>query len=258
MRVLNNGDHGLDVQHLQSAINRRLESRSSADHKVKVDGSFGPATRKALVTACYLLGMEMDKIDGIKHGSINTAEQTFVRNPGKRSDAEKDRGQLRVKKVRAARKKAEAVAAKASAHRKEIVSAAKLAAANYRKNPGAYHYLAGGIANTIFLHPTPSNWRSDCSQFAASVYKEAGLPSPASPLAHQWASTFSIVKSPHARITKNPKPGDLGMYGSTTAPHHVEVYIGEPGCKFIGHGSPPIDSLTPGNPDYYVTLDFLD
>jgi hypothetical protein len=129
------------------------------------------------------------------------------------------------------------------------------AAANYRQNPRAYHYLAGGVANLIFLRPSPRNYRSDCSQFAASVYKAAGLPSPAS-VPHEWASTYTMVKSPHAKVTtrEHRKPGDLGMYGSLSAPHHVEIWCGN---KFIGHGSPPIDSLTPGEPDYYLTFDFL-
>jgi hypothetical protein len=89
----------------------------------------------------------------------------------------------------------------------------------------------------------------------ASVYKKAGLPSPAN-VAHEWASTYSMVKK--GRVTHSPRPGDLGMYGSLAAPHHVELYCGEPGQEFIGHGSPPIDSRTPGRPDYYLTYDFLD
>jgi hypothetical protein len=52
--------------------------------------------------------------------------------------------------------------------------------------------------------------------------------------------------------TDTPVPGDFGMYGSRTAPHHVEPYCALPGREFIGHGSPPIDSLTPGRPDFYL------
>jgi hypothetical protein len=52
--------------------------------------------------------------------------------------------------------------------------------------------------------------------------------------------------------TDTPVPGDFGMYGSRTAPHHVETYCALPGREFIGHGSPPIDSLTPGRPDFYL------
>lgn len=258
MRNLNHGDRGSDVRRIQRATNRRLRARSAGRLACKEDGVWGPATRKAFVAACYLLGMAGKELEGVKSPhNVGPNEQRFVLNPGKRDRGELYRGKLRVKKRRAAIKKAEARAARASSKRKRVVRLAKQAAANYRRNPRAYHYLAGGIANTAFLRPTPRNWRSDCSQFVASIYKEAGLPSPAAPLDHKWASTFSMVKSPRMRVTRHPEPGDLGMYGSRSAPHHVELYIGEPGCKFIGHGSPPIDSLTPGNPDYYITFDFL-
>jgi hypothetical protein len=55
------------------------------------------------------------------------------------------------------------------------------------------------------------------------------------------------------RITAHPRPGDLGMYGPFNATHHVELYCGAPGQEFIGHGSPPIDSRTPGRRDFYLT-----
>jgi hypothetical protein len=256
LKTIHAGDKGENVKSLQRAVNRRLKARSAPNHMVKVDGQFGPKSRSALCYAAYLLGADKATVDGMRRGTISPEEQTFVRNPGKRDKAEISRGRKRVAAHRKAVQKAKAAADKAGAKRKRIVAEAKKAAANYRKNPGAYHYLAGGAANTVYLKPTPRSWRSDCSQFAAAVYKGAGLPSPAAPLDHQWASTFSIVKSPHARFISRAgrKPGDLGMYGSHQAPHHVEVWCGD---GFIGHGSPPIDSLTPGEPDYYVTFDFL-
>jgi hypothetical protein len=192
----------------------------------------------------------------MRHGSINADEISFVRHPAKRSSAEKSRGKKRVAAHRAALIKQRAEVSKANDKRKRIVAELEKAAANYRKNPGAYHYLAGGMANLIYLSPSPRNFRSDCSQFQAAAWNGAGVESPAAPLAHQWASTFSMVKSPHARVISRAqrKPGDLGMYGSRSAPHHVEGWTG---VHFVGHGSPPIDSLTPGEPDYYLTFDFL-
>lgn len=264
MRNLTGPDHGDDVKRLQRAVNTRLKARSAAHHQIKVDGVFGPGTRASLAYACYLLGMNQHKIDThIKRGSISPTEQNFVIHPDRRTPAEKELGRKRVAAHRLALKKAEKKASAASLDRKKIVAAWKQAAHNYRNNPGAYHYLAGGVANTEIMKPTPLNWRSDCSMFVSSGYKDAGVASPAAPLDHQWASTSSIVRSPHARITNDPKPGDLGMYGDRSGPlasrytHHVEGYVGEPGVKFIGHGSPPIDSLTPGEPDFYVTFDFL-
>jgi cell wall-associated NlpC family hydrolase len=258
LKPIVDGSTGDEVKHLQSATRKRLNARSAGAQaqNIKVDGEFGPASRKYLRYACYLLGMDAHELNGIEKGTISEAEQLFVRQPSRRTPDQIKRGKVRVAAHRKALAKQEKERAQASNQRKRIVELAKEAAANYRKNPTAYHYLAGGVANLEFLRPTPRNYRSDCSQFVASVYKAAGVESPAAPLAHQWASTYSIVKSPHARIISaaQRKPGDLGMYGSRTAPHHVELWCGD---EFVGHGSPPIDSLTPGQPDYYVTFDFL-
>jgi cell wall-associated NlpC family hydrolase len=258
MRSLHKGDSGEDVGKLQRAINKRLTARSAARQKIVVDNDYGDATHNALRYAGYLTGMDTEQLHEIdKHSGLTEEQQNYILHPGRRTPDQIKRGKIRVAAHRKALEKQLKEEASASNARKRIVNEARRAAANYREHPGAYHYLAGGVANTVYLQPTPRNYRSDCSQFAASVYKGAGVQSPAAPLDWQWASTYSIVKSPHARfITKaERKPGDLGMYGSRTAPHHVEIYCGEP--EFIGHGSPPIDSLTPGQPDYYVTFDFL-
>lgn len=136
------------------------------------------------------------------------------------------------------------------ARRARIVAAAQKAAANYRRNPREYHYYAGGKPNTVIMTPTPRDWRSDCSQFAANCYRHAGVPCPGSGT-YMYSNTNTI--SAGGRLTTSPKPGDLGLYGSGRGrTHHVEVYIG--GGKHIGHGSPPIDSLTPGLPDFYLSF----
>jgi cell wall-associated NlpC family hydrolase len=188
-------------------------------------------------------------------GEIPIGVQRMIRNPGRRTDQQKALGKKRVAHMLAARKRRAAIAAQAGSARKRVVQVAQQAAANYRARPGAYHYLAGGRANAVCLEPTPSDWRSDCSQFVAAVYKEAGLPSPAT-VAHEFAATSNI--DPKGRVTTSPRPGDLAMYGTHGGfTHHVELYCGAPGQEFIGHGSAPIDSATPGRPDYYLTYDFL-
>lgn len=134
--------------------------------------------------------------------------------------------------------------------RARIVAVAEQAAANYRRNPGAYHYLAGGTPNTVIMAPTPRDYRSDCSQFAVNCYRHAGVPCPGSGT-YLYSNTDSINQG--GRVTTSPKPGDLGMYGSRGgSTHHVEVYVG--GGKHIGHGSSPIDSLIPGLPNFYLTF----
>ena len=257
LRVLKHGGHGDAVRALQAATNRRLRSRDLESLVVKEDGVLRKTTLVAVRKAAWALGALQQTCDAITNDrEISVGVQRMIRNPGRRTDEQRARGKSRIAKMRAARERREREAKSASGKRKAICREAKKAAANYRANPGAYHYLAGGVANTEYLKPTPRTWRSDCSQFAAAVYKAAGCPSPAN-VDYQWASTFSMVKSPHARFTSTPKPGCLGMYGTRAAPHHVEIYIGEPGQEFIGHGTAPIDSKTPGRPDYYLDFDFL-
>jgi hypothetical protein len=257
MQVLKLGARGEEVRTLQVATNRRLRSRELASLVVEEDGVLRHATLAAVRKAAWALGALPPTYDAItSNGEVGIGVQRLIRNPGRRTPEQQQRGKVRIARMRAARKRREREAHSASAMRKAICREAKKAAENYRKNPGAYHYLAGGVANTEYLKPTPTSWRSDCSQFAAAVYKAAGCPSPAS-VDYQWASTYTMVKSPHAKVTMTPKPGCLGMYGTKTSPHHVEIYIGEPGQEFIGHGSPPIDSMTPGRPDYYLDFDFL-
>lgn len=256
MRALPTGARGKDVKRLQGAIGKRARARDAPSHVPKIDGVLGSETRMDMYFVCYLLGMELEALKHLKVGPITTEEQLFVLDPSRRTNEELARARIRAKAYKQAQEKQKKRAKKMAARRRKIVALAEEAAANYRKNPRAYHYLAGGVANTVFLKPTPRGWRSDCSQFVAAIYRAAGLPSPADPLDHKWASTYSIVKSPRAKVISRAqrKPGDLGMYGSREAPYHVELWCGD---KFIGHGSQPIDSNTPGQPDYYITFDFL-
>jgi cell wall-associated NlpC family hydrolase len=255
MQVLHRGAKSDAARALQAATNRRLQRRGISDLALDEDGVVGAKTMEAVTTAAWALGAQKATIAKMDGGEIPIGVQRMIRNPGRRTEGQKALGKKRLAHMLAARKKRATVAAQAGSARKRVVELAQKAAANYRANPRAYHYLAGGKANAEFLKPTPSDWRSDCSQFVAAVYKAAGLPSPAT-VAHEFASTFSI--DPHGRVTTTPRPGDLGMYGVHGGKtHHVELYCGLPGQEFIGHGSPPIDSQTPGRPNYYLTYDFL-
>jgi len=256
LRVLHRGGRSEAARRVQVAVNRRLHYCGLDSLAVKTDGVVGPATLLAVRKAAWSLGAMKSTLDKIvSQGEVPIGVQRMILSPGKRTDRQKSLGKRRVAAMRAMRKRRVRDAGSESAKRRAICSRAKQAAANYRREPAAYHYLAGGTANTVYLRPTPRHWRSDCSQFAAAVYKDAGLPSPGD-VSYEWVNTWAIDRK--GRVTKHPKPGDLGLYGPKGNPHHVEVYIGEPGCMFIGHGSPPIDSVTPGLPSYYVTFDFLD
>jgi hypothetical protein len=252
---LRRGDSGERVRQLQAATNRRLKARGLDDYAIDEDSSLDAKAIAGVAKAAWALGAMRATLAKLDDGEVPLGVERMIRNPGRRQDGQKDRGRLRMKHMRAARKRRAQEAKTAGNKRQRVVQEAMKAAKNYRANPNAYHYLAGGQANTEYLKPTPSGWRSDCSQFAAAVYKGAGLPSPAN-TTHEYASTWSMIK--RGTVTYKPRPGDLGMYGPTSAPHHVEVYCGVPGQEFVGHGSAPIDSVTPGRPTFYLTYDFLD
>lgn len=156
---------------------------------------------------------------------------------------------LLVEAGRMIRRRQAQIAALTSGPRDKIVAVALQAKRNYEANPGAYHYLAGGVPNTTILSPTPRNWRSDCSQFAVNCYRLAGVPCPGSGT-YLYSNTISIEQG--GRIVSTPRPGDLGMYGLHGRTHHVEVYIGN--GRFVGHGTAQIDGSTPGLPSFYLSF----
>lgn len=255
MDVIHLGAHGDFVRGLQAAANRRLRSRGLAGYVIKEDGQAGARTLLAVRKAAWALGAQHGTLAKMVDSKIiPIGVQQMVRNPGRRNPQQQARGKARVADMRKRRKARAKTASSVSAKRRAIVREAKQAAANYARRPGEYHYLAGGVANTVIDTPTPTSWRSDCSQFAVNVYRQAGVPCPGSGT-YMYSNTLSI-EGRGAKVTSHPKPGDLGLYGAHGRTHHVEVYIGEQGRMFIGHGSPPIDSLTPGLPDFY--LSFID
>lgn len=235
-------------------MNRRLQARGLRALMVKEDGKIGPATLRSIRTCAWALGAQPATLERIasKH-EVPIGVSSMIRNPGKRTDAQLELAAVRIANMRKQRKLRAHTAHSVSAQRQAICDQAKRARAHYNANPRAYHYLAGGIANTVIMTPTSRSWRSDCSQFAVNTYREAGVPCPGSGT-YLYSNTGTIAA--RGTVTTNPRPGDLGMYGPRNATHHVEVYIGDADCEFIGHGSPPIDSLTPGRPDFY--LSFLD
>lgn len=81
--------------------------------------------------------------------------------------------------------------------------------------------------------------RSDCSSWVTSVYKSCGLPDP-NGASFSGGYTGTLITHGHIVSVSTIQPGDLVIYGPTSATHHVEMYVG-PGVKTIGHGSAPVD-----------------
>lgn len=238
---------------VQAAATRRLRARELGRYAPTVDGTCGAETVEACAKAAWALGARMDTISAVRRkGEIPVGVIAMILNPGRRTPEQMARGKARIASMRAARVERDRQERGLADGRLHVVKLCLLAAHNYAANPGAYHYLAGGKANLVFLKATPRDWRSDCSQFASAVQNEAGLPALGKdgPL---WVNTWAM--DAHLQHTTSPLPGDFGMYGPPGNPHHVEVYLGAaggPGHEFVGHGSPPIDSLTPGRPTYYL------
>jgi hypothetical protein len=126
-----------------------------------------------------------------------------------------------------------------SSLRNRIVAVAKASAASYRRNPNAWHYLAGGQWNVDdpTRPPRSRGMRSDCSQWVIAVYKKAGAPAPGPSFNSGYTGTMAVKG--HFVPTSQAKPGDIILYGSPPY-HHVELYVG-PGQTTIGHGSTPVD-----------------
>jgi cell wall-associated NlpC family hydrolase len=260
--VLREGDRSESARKLQAATNRRLRARDLGSLAVPESGLVDRDTLVAVRKAAWALGAMLATCERIIHDRVVPAGvQQMVRNPGTRNAQQKERGQKRMATMREMRRKRAEQAAAAGSQRQAVVAAAKRAAANYRRNPGAYHYLMNSVvANTIIMRGTPANYRSDCSQFVVNVYREAGIADCPGTGSYLYSGTATIADpNGGGRIVKHPRPGDLGMYATSMSnprgtTHHVEMYIGEPGCMFIGHGSAPVDSATPGQPDFYLSF----
>lgn len=80
----------------------------------------------------------------------------------------------------------------------------------------------------------PAPRKMDCSSFVTLCYKEAGLPDPNGKGYNGLGTTYTLI--PRCTQVKNPRPGDLCFYGSRSAPHHVNIYVG--GGKSINMGGP--------------------
>ena len=215
LQVLHRGAKSDAARALQAATNRRLRARDIHELVVQEDGLVGNRTLAAVRKAAWALGAQSSTYEAIlRTGEIPVGVQRMILNPGKRTPGQQAIARARMSQLRADRQKRAKEHDELDPGRKKFVELAFQAADNYARNPGAYHYLAGGVANLIFLEPSPRHFRSDCSQFASSVQDAAGLPAlgPNGPL---WVSTY--VMADYLTETDKPQPGDFGLYG----PRHV-------------------------------------
>lgn len=255
---LHRGGRSESARRFKVALNKRLHARGLDGYRVHEDDLIDGKTLVAARKTAWALGAMKSTYDSIvPSGTIPVGVQAMVLNPGRRAPQQLDRAKRRIAAMRRARKQRAAASHTISAKRKASCDAAKRSKAAYDRDPHAFHYLAGGKPNTVVMKPTPRDWRSDCSQWNVNIDREAGNDCPGTGT-FLYSNTATIAAK--GEITQHPQPGDYGMYcydvnNPRTTTHHTERYIGEPGCMFIGHGSPPIDSATPGLPDYYIKFE---
>jgi hypothetical protein len=142
LSVLHLGGKSAQARALAAAINDRFENRSLADRKVKVfegDMTLTKDLLAAAVTCAWAPGAQRSTLDAMKRDeAVPIGVAYMIRNPGRRSAEQRERGQKRIAHMRKQRQQRAEAARQARGARREICERAKQAAANYRANPGAY------------------------------------------------------------------------------------------------------------------------
>lgn len=91
---------GADVRALQESVNHELEHRKLGWHKIKVDGEFGNKTFHACVFLGWVIGLRKRSLDAMSYRPTFTkAVQRVLRDPSKRSAADRLRERARKSKV---------------------------------------------------------------------------------------------------------------------------------------------------------------
>ena len=107
--VLTLGGKSEQVRALAAAMNRRFETRSLTDRQVRVPQS-GPMTLNrevldSVITCAWALGASRATLDGMqREHKVPVGVARMIRNPGLRTDAQKELGRRRVANMRKHRK----------------------------------------------------------------------------------------------------------------------------------------------------------
>lgn len=106
LQPLRSGDRGEATRRLQAATNRRLRCRDLKALAIEEDGELGPLSLAAIRKAAWALGAHLRTCEAItRDASVPVGVQRMVCNPGRRTDEQKQRGKLRVSRMRAERKR---------------------------------------------------------------------------------------------------------------------------------------------------------
>lgn len=106
MQVLKHGAKSEAARSLQAACNRRLQSRGLEALSVTENGVVDMKTLAAARKVAWALGARKETYEAITEDrEISVGVQRMIRNPGRRSDAQKSRGKARMSRLRAERKR---------------------------------------------------------------------------------------------------------------------------------------------------------
>lgn len=93
-RRFNDSERGPDVVAFQRAVNRVARNNCRPDHRVEVDGIYGPQTEKHGAWAAWMRGVYRSQAD-VKKDGIGVQEQKWVRDWDELSAAQKRRARDR-------------------------------------------------------------------------------------------------------------------------------------------------------------------
>jgi hypothetical protein len=231
-----NPQRGEDIKRLQQALNARSRNLDLG-RPLEVDGKCGRATVGRAWRVARALGV------GLRGPGVSVYVQHLIRHPEHRTKRQVARGKkwrkahistgptVRGNKVTGG-----------DGPRDRIVAAANAAVRLYTTGKAHRFYSQPGSWTIVrgITGERPGE-RSDCSQFATSIYHSAGAKDPNG--AH-YTGGYTGTLGAHGRyITRAQlQPGDLVLYGPRPH-HHVEIFVptDEDPNGTVGHGSPPVD-----------------
>jgi hypothetical protein len=207
---------GKDVEALQRAVNVRFKHHHIAK-AIKVDGEYGPATRRAVRQVAYLLGLDVGLFD--QHGATPRIVRK-IKAPKKRNPRDRRRARAREPWVKRFR------AAVAEAHR-----GPRMAIQYGRRFVGLVEHPAGSNHGKYI-----DDWEKACGfsgapwcgMFANAMLRAGGFPN--QPWLAYCPTIEARAKGGIDGWTWHPpgqgKVGDLVLYGTPIA-HHTGIYLGK-------------------------------
>lgn len=192
-RRLLKGDHGPDVEALQSVINRQFE-HFRIDHRIETDGEVGPVTVTAAHQIGVLMGAGPRNRKAMKEGRIPESAQRLIRG------RKKTKREIRAAKARKAFRKVLRRRYRESLGQKAIRVARGLIGVMEQGGNNT-----GPVVDKIIRENSGAIGEPWCGDFVAYCYRLAG-----SKLVQRlWASVYYLGRITGLVKTSSPKPGDL-------------------------------------------------